>query len=185
MDSDITLHIHHGGEFADEADHNKTTRKTTLEEVFEIKKAATEAKKAQSEATRAQTPLNRSKRATSQNRKPLTQNQQSTQGEPQIKRKRGRPPKAKKVEVLFPPPPLPSQGVGVYKCDRDGHTYCSTVGGSTVKVSSSQPIPPKPTILHPNLKLVYTPGIDVYKCDKNGHIYFSIVCGFTVRVSSS
>ncbi|KAK1378729.1 hypothetical protein POM88_025473 [Heracleum sosnowskyi] len=45
----------------------------------------------------------------------LAQGEASTEGVPQLKRKRGRPPKAKNVKVLPPPPPLPPVGVGVYR----------------------------------------------------------------------
>ncbi|KAK1360373.1 hypothetical protein POM88_044847 [Heracleum sosnowskyi] len=116
-----------------------------LEEITDIQKTVAEAKKAQSEAARAQAALNRSKKATSQKKKTAAQGEASTEGAPQLKRKRGRPPKAKNVEVLPPPPPLPPVGVGVYRSDKDGHIYMSIVGGSTVRVSSSQPAPTKPS----------------------------------------
>ncbi|KAK1355659.1 hypothetical protein POM88_048915 [Heracleum sosnowskyi] len=121
------------------AGHNKSTCKATAEEITDIQKTVTEAKKAQSEAARAQAALNRSKKTTSQKKKTAAQGETSTEAAPQLKRKRGRPPKAKNVEVLPPPPPLPPVGVGVYRSDKDGHIYMSTVGGSTVRVSSSQP----------------------------------------------
>ena len=70
------------------------------------------------------------KKASSQKNK----NEQPTIEGGQPKRKRGRPPKAKNVEVLPPPPPLPPAGVGVFML-KDGHTYFSTTR-ETIRVSS-------------------------------------------------
>ncbi|KAK1379962.1 hypothetical protein POM88_026706 [Heracleum sosnowskyi] len=108
------------------AGHNKSTCKAIAEEITNIQKIAAEAKKAQSQPARAQAALNSKK-------KTAVQGETSTEGAPQLKRNRERPPKAKNVEVLPSPPPLPPVGVGVYISDKDGHIYMSTVGGSTVR----------------------------------------------------
>ncbi|XP_074340033.1 uncharacterized protein LOC141677854 isoform X2 [Apium graveolens] len=86
------------------------------------------------------TTKERAKRATSQ-KKSTNEGQASAQGEQQPKRKRGRPAKAKNVQVVEPPPKVQPVGVGVYTSARDGNTYFQTVGGSTLKVSSSNPTP--------------------------------------------
>ncbi|KAK1403704.1 hypothetical protein POM88_003309 [Heracleum sosnowskyi] len=82
------------------AGHNKSTCKATAEEITDIQKTVAEAKKSQSDSKGISSTK--------------SQGEASTEGAPQLKRKRGRPPKAKNVEVLPPPPPLPPVGILVF-----------------------------------------------------------------------
>ena len=60
--------------------------------------------------------------------------------------KKGRPSKVKNVQVMEPPAKVLPVSVDVYTSTKDGNTYFLSVGGSTVKISSSKPPPPKPPV---------------------------------------